>query len=650
MQTATHHSAAALAMCPMHAAVKQPPRPEQLVAADELVLPLQRRVVTQFATNEAGKAELRLYCDDKEISFDEPEFFAFGQTLAQQSQFAAGAATRWGQGYEWAQVLPLLEELLQAGVLQRAQTGETTARRHGETGARPAPLPPGPCEQPRLWNDAKGCEQLMQQITGRPLELGWLEMVLPIFRVAHLALDADGRQVGEANVFPKAMRLDVATNWRACIYAGTRYQTGRPMNVSALKAMRQHWGAMMFVLNRVRAAYLQRFELDGQQWTVAQLERLATSVLALPTYQLMREAKPVANGELHPALSCLFRVTDGLRMTMHQMLFVPIAEPTLKPDAPMSSAEILAYAERNYSFHSEHGVCAGPQAMIEEFLAVLVDGAPVVEPADWPADLALALAEIEPAIDYALHGLRVHAAVFSLWPAMARSYEQLARLTQDWAVRGSVAVQRLSLQFEQRVAGMQRGTYVAQEAWRADREAVYADMYAQCGLGLAARGVSVEAESLPLQLQPLFSCGHARVDAQIEAHLQRLLGRADGSDRAAVQGLRKGLMDFLLRVQTTLRVAGESQSQLNALLGREQPQRTFDSADLDITQLLQGTAERRLPYLVDELQAMLGLRVHVSADAIQLVATPFDAQPAARQPNSTGMVPEEKHASRMHLE
>jgi hypothetical protein len=36
------------------------------------------------------------------------------------------------------------------------------------------------------------------------------------------------------------MRLDVPTNWRACIYPGTRHLDPKPMNVTALKAMRAH--------------------------------------------------------------------------------------------------------------------------------------------------------------------------------------------------------------------------------------------------------------------------------------------------------------------------------------------------------------------------------------------------------------------------
>ena len=41
-----------------------------------------------------------------------------------------------------------------------------------------------------------------------------------------------------------------------------------------------------------------------------------------------------------------------------------------EPDTPVTAAEIHAYAERNYSFHSAQGVCAGPSAMVDQFLRV----------------------------------------------------------------------------------------------------------------------------------------------------------------------------------------------------------------------------------------------------------------------------------------
>jgi hypothetical protein len=341
--------------CPAHAMHTQR---IVLDADDELVFPKHKRVVTQYSTDAAGVTELHLYYGEKEISFDEPGLFAFGEGLAKHPRFVAGSATTWGEGYDWPRVRELLEQLIEEGILRRADANESgPISTHG---ACPSPLPPAHSTVPRTWFE---CEAITRELTGHPLELGYLELVIPIFRVAHIAMDAEGRQIGEANVFPKPLRLDVPTEWRTCPHAGSRYQDDRPMNVTALQSMTKHWTQMMVALLPIRDAYLRRFPKARHGWTVGDLERLSSLVLMVPAYLLMRAEKRVENGHLHPVLSSMFRVTDGVRMTMHQMLFLPVVEPTLPPDAPMTSAEIYAYAERNYVFHSNYGVCAGPKAM-----------------------------------------------------------------------------------------------------------------------------------------------------------------------------------------------------------------------------------------------------------------------------------------------
>src|SRR5947209_6424687 len=68
---------------------------------DDLVIPKHRRMVVQYLTDEAGVNGLHLYHGDKEISFEDPGLFPFGETLAKQARFTAGDATSWGGGYEW---------------------------------------------------------------------------------------------------------------------------------------------------------------------------------------------------------------------------------------------------------------------------------------------------------------------------------------------------------------------------------------------------------------------------------------------------------------------------------------------------------------------------------------------------------------------
>ena len=66
---------------------------EGLLPADVLVLPLHRRMVTQYSHSSEGGRELRLYYGDKEISFDDPTLFAFGEQLSRQDRFSAARST-----------------------------------------------------------------------------------------------------------------------------------------------------------------------------------------------------------------------------------------------------------------------------------------------------------------------------------------------------------------------------------------------------------------------------------------------------------------------------------------------------------------------------------------------------------------------------
>ena len=153
--------------CTMHALRTQR---TLLDADDELVFPKHRRVFTSYSTDAAGVTELHLYYGEKEILFDEPELFAFGEGLAKQSRFVAGTATTWGAGYDWPRVQELLEQLLEEGILRRARDYEPEPISPPHDGAWPSPLPPAHTTVPRTWFE---CEAITRELTGRPLELGY---------------------------------------------------------------------------------------------------------------------------------------------------------------------------------------------------------------------------------------------------------------------------------------------------------------------------------------------------------------------------------------------------------------------------------------------------------------------------------------------
>lgn len=590
---------------------------------DELVLPKHKRVVAQYSTNAAGTTELHLYYGDKEISFDQPALFAFGETLAKQSRFMAGAATRWGTGYDWLQVRELLETLVNEGVLQRADTLPAEPVPHLDT-LYASPLPPAAGTLPRTWFE---CDSIMRELTGQPLEMGYLELIVPVFRIAHIALDADGRQVGEANVFPKPLRLEVPTEWRACPYAGSRFQMDRPMNSTALKAMAKHWPQIMALLLRLRAAFLERFPHARNGWTVGDLERLSSLVLALPAYLLMRAPGGVQNGQLHPVLSSLFRVTDGLRMTMHQMLFLPLGEATRPPQTPMTGAQIYEYAERNYVFFSDHGVCAGPKTMIEEFLNVVVEGRQVKGSAEasFDAEVQSALDTVASAFDYGLTSLQAYAVVFTRWPMMARAYEQVWATLESWSTNFPAGLREVRERFQSNIEFLRAKSLLGTEVLRVSREQAYADMYAHCAVGL---GLTDSAEmTLSECIAPSAHPQHAQAAQQLRAVLRRRGDVPAAADCPQIEALVGALIEYFRREQAIVRAAVEIQQRINRLLGRAQPMQPLSAASLDLYNKLQGQVAR-LPDLSEELGALLGIRIVVTEAALQIFENTDSTNPA----------------------
>lgn len=582
-----------------------------LEADEELVIPNHKRLVTQYSTDESGASELHLYYGEKEISFDEPALFAFGEGLAKQSRFCAGAAASWGEGYDWPRVRVLLERLIEEGIVRRADDAESETKI--TNGACPSRLPPAQSKVARTWFE---CEEITREVTGRALELGYLELLIPIYRVAHIALDEEGRQVGEANVFPKQMRLDIPTEWRTCPHVGSRYHDDLPMNVTALKSMRTHWTQVMVALLRIREAFLRRFPQARRGWTVGDLERLSSLVLALPAYHLMRMQDRVENGHLHPVLSSMYRVTDGVPMTMHYMLFIPADEPTLAPNAPMTSSEIYAYAERNAVFLSDYGVCAGPKAMIEEFLGVLVDGKPVkgADSVVLDAPVEAALDKIDRAFDYGLYGLQAHAVVFSLWTVMARTYERLWSIVDAWTRDESETLTRFRDRLKSKLKVIQTQTYVGTEEWRTSRERVFGDMFANCASGL---GIKSSAAALSECIAPVWEAHHADATDQLRVLLRQRFCLSGTSSTPDIETLVTVLMDYFRQEQAIVRAGCESQKRINRLLGRTPPVRPFTASDIHLYYQLQEIS-RRPPYLVAELEEELGLHIVVTQGTIEI--------------------------------
>jgi hypothetical protein len=576
-----------------------------LEPTQRMFVPHRKRLTHTYVINEEGVRELRIDYGLKEITFDEPHLFAFGEQLVRESSFTGEAAMAWGPGYPWDELAPLFEALIEDGILQ---CGEPSDDPRGG-GAVASRLPPSTCPFARSWSEPD-CEALTREFAGRPIEIGYLEAVVPIFRIAHPALDGDGRQVGEANVYPARLRLDQDTEWRVCQYPGSRYRDVMPMNVTALKAMIRYWKPLMAMLLEVRGELQTRLGLARDGWTIGELHTFACLVLALPTFELARRGGSSPQAPLHPILSSLFRITDGVRMTTFDMLFA--IEHTRRADERMTAAELHAYAETHAVLVGTTGVCAGPKPLIDEFLITAVDGAPApgIAGIELPAELRRTLAELPAAIDYGLYALQSWAVSLSVWLAMSHAYEAIlailaaappddpdaaplrTRLAADWQV---LAQMQITLPYDRDVH------------WKA-----YEDAYERSWRAL---GTPIGAPKLMTEVIPR---AEAAMHATAAAQLRRsLTARWPRREPAAIDAVVGALILYLRQEQSVLESTTAIQAAINTVLDRPHPTRPLTVRDFGANYSI-GTEIGSFPYLFDSLEAVLGIHVECTRDAIEL--------------------------------
>lgn len=581
-----------------------------LEPGDRLYVPQRKRMTHAYVTSEAGARELLVYYGLKEITFDEERFFPFGEQLARQSSFIAESAASWGPGYEWPEIRSMLEALLAEGILKRGDPVEDL-RGGGLVASR---LPPSVCPVPRMWSAAE-CESITLDLGGRPVEVGHLEALLPVNRIAHPALDADDRQVGEANVWPIGLRLDRQTEWRVCQYPGSRFRDESPMNVTALKAMIKHWKPMMKAFLAVRSEVLKRFARSRDGWTISDLHTLACVALSLPAFQLMKGGGTSPQRPLHPVLSSLYRISDGIRMTTHRMMYSS-EERTRAPEETTTAAEFYDFTERSGLFLTQHGVCAGPKALIDEFLAVVFSGGQVEgsENIDLAPEIEELLSQLPEVTDYTLLGLLSLTVSRSMWLQMSPAYKALGALLES--AGGSAPIcRRLRERVEGDWAKLIRSG-IASEHAREVHLTAYADTYEHVWRALRT------PVGPPTLVECIAACPagpqHAAVAGQLREILESRLAGTPLGVAPALGELVDILIHYLREEQAILRSTAELQGAINAMLDRPRPRRPLTGRDLRVNQAMYGGAIAEFPYLFSSLEDELGVRVECTAGAIEV--------------------------------
>ena len=393
----------------------------ELQPSEVLFIPRRRRLTHSRIKNEEGQEILHLFYGEVELIFDEPDIAPLGEKLIEVERFRAEEAMSWSNAvpHAWEKIRELLQALLDQQVLKRIS--ESPAR---SAEAYPAKLGLAPEDrEPRAFSGADDrCPMLTEEAFGRAFDLSNLEVVIPIYRVAHAALDTDGRQVGENNATPRTLFLDLPTQRKACNYPGSRNQDELPMNVTALKHMARRWPELLSLSEQFRRTLFARMPpRDPAALRAGELQFVAVCQLASVAYVMVRGIDPVPNGQLDGGLAAMFRLIDGVRLVTSDLLRdLPGGRGC---DTPVTAQGIADYAERYTVYNGTWGVCAGPPALIDEYLRVLLgeEQAPIdVEPS-----VAARLGDIDAALDYGLLGQRVEAVVRYLGAAHGLLHDRL---------------------------------------------------------------------------------------------------------------------------------------------------------------------------------------------------------------------------------
>lgn len=571
----------------------------ELEPSEMLSVPKRRRFVQNRVQSPDGREELHVFYGDREIVFDEPELLPFADQLLARDSFRAEEAMTWSNAepHSWEKIRELLTALLEHDVLKRAADAPSTA---GPKRTFPATFGPPEERVPRTFGSGReACEALTREALGRAFDPSNLEVVLPVYRVAHPALDRDGRQVGENNVTPRCAFLDLPTQRRECHYAGSRYQVDVPMNVTALKHMTSRWPELLSLTEQFRAAFLARLPARGTSLRAGELHVLSVCCLGAVGYVLVRGEAPLENGQLDGGLAAMFRLIDGVRLVTTELMRQRPAEHTC--ELGVNARGIADHAERNGLYHGIHGVCAGPQALIDEYLRVLCGEARA--PVEAEPSLASRLGDLEAALDYGLRAQRVEAIVRSFGSRQGLAYERW-RAAFDTQAPLSGLAERLAAPVDPARHPLLRTDYPLPEQLQLELS-ISRWMFAYAARGLSGAepaGASIDAV---LELDP---AAQARDRQRLAAFLARL---------PELEPLPPPLRDELARTaaevfaleRRCLHAVAEEQRQLNERL-RRPAGRPLMGEDLAVY-----TQPRSGPPLARVLGEALGVSIDSDAQA-----------------------------------
>jgi hypothetical protein len=369
-----------------------------------------------------------------------------------------------------------------------------------------------------------------------------------------------------------------------------------------MKHMARRWPELLSLTEQFRVALVARMPpRDPSSFSAGELHFLAVCQLAAVGYVLVRGVDPVPNGQLDGGLAAMFRLIDGVRLVTNDLLR---ASPGAQGcDGPVSAQGIADHAERFAVYRGTYGVCAGPPALIDEYLRVVLGEASA--PIQAEPTVAARVGDIEAAIDYGLLGQRIESVVRFLGSSQGLLHERLRVAFESHSPRTELQ-ERVEAPIDTEHYPLLRDDHPLVETFTRELD-VSRWLWARAGEALPGK---VDGASLDdvMKLDPAAQAANQRRLAEFFAH-------ALPADKAVTEPICSELAavaaDAFALERRCLRVLEREQGMLNERLQRR-PGRALTGADLAVY-----NRPRTGPPLFATLAE--GLGVSVTSDAASTV-------------------------------
>lgn len=182
--------------------------------------------------------------------------------------------------------------------------------------------------------------------------------------------DDENRLLGE-NKAPFEFHTDVPMELVECPYAGSRHKHFKPMNISALKQINNHWSKITESFICLRSFHIAQKNLE--KVSLIDLYKLVIAGYLMPSYFFYRSENAFADGELPAFVATIHKAALGLVNAVQVMLTKRIVMGRYKKDLGFDAESFYFFVENEKLFIGPWEVCAGTPNQIKELLKLLLD-------------------------------------------------------------------------------------------------------------------------------------------------------------------------------------------------------------------------------------------------------------------------------------